>query len=58
MYSLYVNDFSDTITRGESHPYADDSTAYIVGDSTDDVVLNLDGLSFLKKSTLGARSTS
>ena len=54
-----MTDFSDNITRGELHLYADDTTAYVVGDhGTDDVVLNLDRLSFLKKSTLGARSTS
>ena len=54
-----MNDFSDdTITRAESHLYVEDTTAFVIGDSTDDVVLNLDGLSFLKKSTLGASSTS
>ena len=52
-----MNDFSDIITRGESHRYADHSTASVIGDSSDDVVLNLYRLSFLKKSTLGARST-
>ena len=53
-----MNDFSDIITRGELHLYADDTTAYVIGDSTDDVVLDLDRLSYLNMSALGARSTS
>ena len=39
-----MHDFSDGISQGEAHPYAayaDDTTAFVTGNSTDEVVVKL-----------------
>lgn len=41
LFSIYVNDFSELLSQGEIHMYADDTTAFVIGDSTDDVVRKL-----------------
>ena len=38
IFSIYLNDFSESISQGELHLYADDITAFVIGDSTDEVV--------------------
>ena len=38
LFSIYVNDFSESISRGDLQLCADDTTVFIIGDSTDDVV--------------------
>ena len=38
IFSIYVNDFSESISQDEFHLYADNITAFVIGDSTDDVV--------------------
>ena len=44
LFSIYVNDFPDCITQGELHLYADDTTAFVVGDNPDDVTIKLNCL--------------
>ena len=39
--SIYLNDFSKSISQGELHFYADDTTAFVIADSTDDVMRKL-----------------
>ena len=41
LFSIYVNDFSESISKGELHLYADDTTAFVIGNSTDEVVVKL-----------------
>ena len=41
LFSIYVNDFSESISKGELHLYADDTTAFVIGNSTDEVVVEL-----------------
>ena len=41
LLSIYVNDLPKSILQGELHLYADDTTAFIIGDSTNDVVKKL-----------------
>ena len=43
-FSIYVNDFPDCITQGELHLYADDTTAFVIGDNPDDVTIKLNCL--------------
>lgn len=31
LFSVYVNDFSESVLQGELHMYADDATAFVVG---------------------------
>ena len=31
LFSIYVNDFSESVLQGELHMYADDATAFVVG---------------------------
>ena len=38
LFSIYVNDFLESVSQGELYMYADDTTAFVIGDSTDDVV--------------------
>ena len=33
--SIYVNNFPDCVSEGEIHLYADDTTAYVIGNSVD-----------------------
>ena len=42
--SMIVNDFPDYITQGELHLYADDTTAFVIGDNPDDVTIKLNSL--------------
>ena len=35
--SIYVNDFADNVSTGELHRYADDTTAFVTGDTIDQV---------------------
>ena len=42
LFSIYVNDFSKSISQGELHLYADDTTAFVICDSTDDAMRKLD----------------
>lgn len=44
LFSIYVNDFPDCITQGELHLYADDTTAFVIGDNPDDVTIKLNCL--------------
>ena len=37
LFSIYVNDLASSITTGELHLYADDTTAYVIGNSVEDV---------------------
>ena len=41
LFSIYVNGFSESVSQGELHIHANDTTAFITGDSTDDVVRKL-----------------
>lgn len=41
LFSIYINDFSESVSQGELHMYADNTTAFVIGDSTDDVVRKL-----------------
>ena len=41
LFSIYLNDFSKSISQGELHFYADDTTAFVIADSTDDVMRKL-----------------
>ena len=36
-FSIYVNDFADNVSTGELHFYADDTTAFLTGDTIDQV---------------------
>ena len=38
---MYVNNFPDCVSEGEIHLYADDTTAYVIGDSVDEITLKL-----------------
>ena len=44
LFSIYVNDFSDCITQGELHMYADDTTAFVIEDNPDDATIKLNCL--------------
>ena len=33
LFSIYVNYFSESVSRGKVHLYADDTTAYVIGSS-------------------------
>ena len=44
-FSIYVNDLASSITTGELHLYADDTTAYVIGNSVEDVTELLNVLS-------------
>ena len=35
LFSIYVNDFADNVSPGELHLYADDTTAFVTGDTID-----------------------
>ena len=37
LFSIYVNDFADNVSTGELHLYADDTTAFVTGDTIDQV---------------------
>jgi len=37
LFSIYVNDFADKVSTGELHLYADDTTAFVIGDTIDQV---------------------
>ena len=37
LYTVYVNDFSSSIRSGEVHLYADNTTAFVIGDNTHQV---------------------
>ena len=37
LYTIYVNDFSSSIKSGEVYIYADDTTAFVIGDNTHQV---------------------
>ena len=39
-----VNDFPENITEGELQLYADNTTAYVIGDNSDDVIIKLNRL--------------
>ena len=41
LFSIYINDFSESVSQGELHMYADNTTAFVIGDSTDDDVRKL-----------------
>ena len=41
LFSIYVNNFSESVSQGEVHLYADDTTAYVIGNSPDEVVAKL-----------------
>ena len=38
LFSIYVNDLASSITTGELHLYADDTTAYVIGNSVEEVI--------------------
>ena len=37
-FSIYVNVFAEGISNGELHLYADDTTAFVIGNSVDQVI--------------------
>lgn len=41
LFSIYINDFSESVSQGELRLYANNTTAFVIGDSTDDVVRKL-----------------
>ena len=41
LFSIYVNDLSTSVSWAEVHMYAEDTTAFVVGDSVDEVAENL-----------------
>ena len=41
LFSIYENDFSKCISNGELHLYADDTIAFVIGNSVDQVTDNL-----------------
>ena len=41
LFSIYVNDLPDAVTEGEVEMYADDTTAYCIGDNFDTVTQRL-----------------
>ena len=38
LFSIYHNDFAESLSNGELHLYADDTTAFATGDSVDQVI--------------------
>ena len=44
LYSIYVNDLPDAVTEGEVEMYADDTTAYCIGDNFDIVTQRLNSI--------------
>ena len=38
MFSIYMNDISESNSEGEIHLYADDITAFVIGKTTDDAM--------------------
>lgn len=44
LFSIYVNDFLESISNGEVHLFADDITAVVVGNSVDQVIQRLNVL--------------
>ena len=42
---IYVNNLASSITTGQLHLYADDTTAYVIGNSVEDVIELLNVLS-------------
>ena len=38
LFLIYVNDQASSITTGELHLYADDTTAYVIRNSVEDVI--------------------
>ena len=38
LFSLFMNDISESISAGEVHLYADDITAYVIGETTDETI--------------------
>ena len=44
LFSIYVNDFAESISNGELHLYADDTTAFVIGNSVDQVTQLLNAL--------------
>lgn len=45
IFSIYLNNPPDCVSEGEVHLYADDTTAYVIGDSVDEVTLNFNQMS-------------
>ena len=41
LFSICINHFSESVSQGELDTYADNTTAFVNGDSTDDVVRKL-----------------
>ena len=41
LFITYVNDLPDSIRRGEVYMYADDTTSYTIGNTTDEVAIAL-----------------
>ena len=41
LFSIYVNDLPSCSTTGEAHMYADDTTAYVIGNSIDETIQKL-----------------
>ena len=37
-FSIYVNDFAESISKGELHLYADDTKAFVIGNSVVDQI--------------------
>ena len=37
LFSIYLNDFADNVSTVELHLYADDTTAFVIGDTIDQV---------------------
>ena len=41
LYTIYVNDFPESVTKGELYMFADDTTIFTIGDSVDKVSMVL-----------------
>ena len=41
LFSIYVNDLPDSITKGELFMFADDATIFVCGKNVDQVILDL-----------------
>ena len=38
LFPIYVNGFADNVPADELYLYADDNTAFVIGDTTDNVI--------------------
>ena len=41
LFSIFMNDISESISAGEVHLYADDITAFVIGATTDETIYKM-----------------